>query len=58
VVLRVRNHGSPDNPRVARLGGGFGLVGMAERVEALGGRLRAGPTPEGAWEVVAEFPPP
>ncbi|MFG1700889.1 sensor histidine kinase [Nonomuraea sp. NPDC049309] len=58
VVLRVRNFGSDADPRISRLGGGFGLVGMAERVEALGGRLHAGPTPEGAWEVVAEFPLP
>lgn len=58
VVLRIRNFGSGSDPRVARLGGGFGLVGMAERVEALGGRLYAGPSPEGAWEVVAEFPLP
>ncbi|MBN6051242.1 two-component sensor histidine kinase [Nonomuraea sp. RK-328] len=57
-VLRVSNFGSAADPRLARLGGGFGLVGMAERVEALGGRLYAGPTPEGAWEVVAEFPLP
>lgn len=56
VLLRVRNFGSSSDPRVSRLGGGFGLVGMAERVEALGGRLYAGPSPEGAWEVVAEFP--
>lgn len=56
VRLRVRNYGSAHDPRISRLGGGFGLVGMAERVEALGGRLLAGPTPEGAWEVVAEFP--
>ncbi|MED7929671.1 histidine kinase [Nonomuraea sp. LP-02] len=56
VVLRVRNFGSASDPRVSRLGGGFGLVGMAERVEALGGRLYAGPSKEGAWEVVAEFP--
>ncbi|MFI6296105.1 sensor histidine kinase [Nonomuraea sp. NPDC050790] len=56
VRLRVRNFGSAADPRVARLGGGFGLVGMAERVEALGGRLFAGPTPEGYWEVIAEFP--
>ncbi|GAA4223238.1 signal transduction histidine kinase [Streptosporangium album] len=55
VRLRVRNHGSAADVRVSRLGGGFGLVGMAERVEALGGRLVAGPTPEGAWEVLAEF---
>lgn len=58
LVLRVRNYGSQSDPRVSRLGGGFGLVGMAERVEALGGRLYAGPTPQGAWEVVAEFPMP
>lgn len=55
VRLRVRNYGSAADVRVSRLGGGFGLVGMAERVEALGGRLVAGPTPEGAWEVLAEF---
>ncbi|TDE53124.1 two-component sensor histidine kinase [Nonomuraea mesophila] len=58
VTLRVRNVGAASDPRVARLGGGFGLVGMAERVEALGGRLYAGPSPEGAWEVIAEFPLP
>ncbi len=56
VVLRVRNYDSAADPRVARLGGGFGLVGMAERVEALGGHLDAGLTPEGAWEIRAEFP--
>ncbi|MDP9848933.1 sensor histidine kinase [Streptosporangium lutulentum] len=56
VRLRVRNHGSASDIRVSRLGGGFGLVGMAERVEALGGRLIAGPIPPGAWEVTAEFP--
>ena len=47
VRLRVRNHGSASDGRISRLGGGFGLVGMAERVEALGGRLTAGPTPPG-----------
>ncbi len=56
VWLRVRNYGSAADARISRLGGGFGLVGMAERVEALGGRLTAGHTPEGAWEVLAEFP--
>lgn len=57
VLLRIRNFGSAaSDSRVSRLGGGFGLVGMAERVEALGGRLYAGPSPKGAWEVAAEFP--
>lgn len=55
VWLRVRNRQSHSDSRVSRLGGGFGLVGMAERVEALGGRLWAGPTPDGCWEVRAVF---
>ncbi|GAA5072435.1 sensor histidine kinase [Thermocatellispora tengchongensis] len=55
VRLRVRNYGSGSDARLSRLGGGFGLVGMAERVEALGGRLWAGRTADGAWEVLAEF---
>ncbi|SDH21599.1 Signal transduction histidine kinase [Sinosporangium album] len=54
--LRVRNYGSAVDTKTSRLGGGFGLVGMAERVEALGGRLIAGRTPEGAWQVLAEIP--
>ncbi|XRQ12446.1 sensor histidine kinase [Actinomadura welshii] len=35
---------------------GFGLTGLAERIGALGGRLHAGPRPEGGWEVVAVLP--
>ncbi|GGS90295.1 two-component sensor histidine kinase [Planobispora rosea] len=56
VRLGVRNYGSAADSRISGLGGGFGLVGMAERVEALGGRLYAGFTPQGAWEVLAELP--
>jgi signal transduction histidine kinase len=33
--------------------GGYGLAGLHERVQALGGRLHTGPRPEGGWEVVA-----
>lgn len=36
-------------------GGGHGLVGMRERVEAVRGRLQAGPSPEG-WRVAAALP--
>jgi signal transduction histidine kinase len=36
--------------------GGFGIVGMAERVQALGGTFAAGPRPTGGWEVHATFP--
>jgi signal transduction histidine kinase len=38
------------------LGGGNGLVGMGERVAALGGRLQAGPRPGGGFRVVATIP--
>jgi signal transduction histidine kinase len=36
--------------------GGYGLVGMRERVEALGGSFRAGPGPDGGWTVLAQIP--
>jgi signal transduction histidine kinase len=36
--------------------GGFGLVGMRERVELLGGTFGAGRRPDGGWEVRAELP--
>ena len=35
---------------------GFGLQGMAERAEALGGTFSAGPLPAGGWQVAAELP--
>ncbi|MFF1678514.1 sensor histidine kinase [Streptomyces sp. NPDC058256] len=36
--------------------GGFGLVGLRERVEALDGTLSAGALPHGGWQVQAAFP--
>ncbi|CAN5795509.1 hypothetical protein BH24ACT6_BH24ACT6_20000 [soil metagenome] len=36
--------------------GGFGLTGMAERAEALGGRFTAGRLPSGGWRVRADLP--
>ncbi|MER7763258.1 histidine kinase [Streptomyces sp. NPDC097619] len=50
-----------DGGRPAKLseqarGGGFGLVGMTERAEAMGGSLTAGPAPEGGWLVTALLP--
>lgn len=42
---------SPPQATVEGSGGGFGLVGMAERVDLLGGTLRTGPTAEGGWQV-------
>jgi signal transduction histidine kinase len=37
-------------------GHGLGLVGMRERVAALGGRLQAGPQDGGGFQVLAELP--
>ncbi|MBB5118471.1 histidine kinase [Streptomyces eurocidicus] len=57
VELRIADDGgnAAALPEKAR-GGGFGLVGLRERVNAMGGILRAGPAPEGGWEVTALFP--
>jgi signal transduction histidine kinase len=41
---------------VAAAGTGHGIVGMRERVLALGGRFTAGPHPEGAFRVSASLP--
>ncbi len=39
-----------------RPGDGFGLVGVRERVQVLGGHLSAGPLPGGGWAVYATIP--
>lgn len=52
--LRVTDDGDVDPVRPATHG--FGLLGMTERVQLLGGSLRAGPAREGGWAVDAELP--
>jgi signal transduction histidine kinase len=52
--LRVSDDGQIDPTRPASHG--FGLLGMTERVQLLGGTLRAGPAPGGGWTVDAELP--
>jgi len=41
---------------LARSGGGYGLAGMRERVQACGGCLTSGPTATGGWQVSAVLP--
>lgn len=63
VIVIVTDNGSAARPPAAptptvelgvRLG--FGLRGMKERVESVGGSLTAGPQPDGGWQVLATLP--
>jgi len=53
-VIRVEDDGRA-TPKSAPVPG-VGLIGMRERVTALGGRLRAEPRHEGGFRVHAELP--
>ncbi|MEU6129470.1 histidine kinase [Saccharopolyspora sp. NPDC047091] len=55
LVLVVENDNVP-SVSPDRTGSGYGLVGMAERVEAVGGTVQAGPAPGRRWRVTARFP--
>jgi signal transduction histidine kinase len=50
----IDDDGRSAAPRDGRRG--YGVVGMTERVEALGGHLRAGPVADGGWSVHVELP--
>jgi signal transduction histidine kinase len=55
LVVRVVN-GPAREPAHAAVGGGFGLVGLGERVRTLDGRLRAEPRLDGGFQVEAVLP--
>jgi signal transduction histidine kinase len=57
--LRVEaRNAAPQTRATGPIGGrgGFGLVGLRERVEAVEGSLTSGRTPDGGWCVSAAFP--
>ena len=54
LTVQVDDDGQGSGTRSA--GPGLGLIGMRERVSALGGRLRAGPQDGGGFQVRAELP--
>ncbi|MGI5498627.1 sensor histidine kinase [Lentzea sp. CA-135723] len=53
VIINVDDDGAPAQPNPEP---GVGLLGMRERVTALGGRLHAAPRSEGGFRVQAELP--
>ena len=56
LTVESRNSsGASPHPSLGASGGGYGIAGMRERAEELGGHLQAGPTAHG-WRVEAELP--
>jgi signal transduction histidine kinase len=56
LVVEVRNAPAGDEASLAGAGTGNGLRGLRERADACGGRLEAGPDPDGGWRVRAWLP--
>ncbi|MBO2445827.1 two-component sensor histidine kinase [Actinomadura barringtoniae] len=54
IEVSVRDNGQGRGRRMPS--SGYGLAGLSERAETLGGQIHAGPRPEGGWEVVATLP--
>jgi signal transduction histidine kinase len=52
LVLDVAN----DGVTAGQAGDGYGLLGMSERVSAVGGTVDAGPRPGGRWRVTVRVP--
>lgn len=55
-VVRLSVTDDGDVVAIGPAGGGYGLLGMTERAELVGGRLTAGPSAGAGWCVVAELP--
>ncbi|MFJ3818979.1 sensor histidine kinase [Streptomyces sp. NPDC090056] len=57
-LVEVTNPPGTGLTGLAPVPSGFGLIGLRERVEALGGHLHAGPGGAGAWRLAARIPHP
>ncbi|MEV0532960.1 histidine kinase [Kitasatospora sp. NPDC050463] len=57
-TVEVCNDAGGPEPSGAGTGGGYGLVGLAERVGALGGHFDAGADGHGGFRLAARLPPP
>ncbi len=56
--IEVADEGGTSATALARTGAGLGLLGMRERVEAIGGALQAGRDGETGWRLMATLPVP
>lgn len=54
LLITVTDEGTPT--AAAEPANGFGVMGMRERAHSVGGELRAGPRPEGGFEVSTALP--
>ncbi|WP_190820022.1 sensor histidine kinase [Saccharopolyspora pogona] len=56
IYARITDDGTAVRQQPVGGSGGYGLVGMRERIELLGGRFRAGPGDHVGWRVEAVLP--
>lgn len=56
LTVSIEDDGNGDPDTVTTEGSGYGIVGMRERVTALGGDLEAGPRPGGGFSISAALP--
>ncbi|WP_060907213.1 sensor histidine kinase [Streptomyces scabiei] len=56
LTITVTDDGAPAPGGPPGPGRGFGLIGMRERAQSVGGRLSAGHRPEGGFEVTTDLP--
>lgn len=56
LVVEVSNGAAPGEPSLADAGTGNGLRGLAERLDAVGGALEAGPLAGGGWLLRGRMP--